>query len=76
MRWGVGAGPCNSPTYIFETHTSCRYDTHHDFFDYRLYKNDPGTMHLIQNGHRNRMITVLWCVGRGWDGPRQVVELS
>ena len=43
-------------------HNFNRYDTHHDFFDYRLYKNDPGTMHLIQNGRRNRMITVLWFV--------------
>jgi hypothetical protein len=37
------------------------YDTHHDFFDRRLY-SDPNTLNLIQNGRRNRMITVLWCV--------------
>lgn len=38
-----------------------RYDAHHDFFDRRLY-SDAGTLNMIENGRRNRMITVLWCV--------------
>ena len=37
-----------------------RYDAHHDFFNAKLYASDPGTIQLIQNGRRNRMITVLW----------------
>jgi len=37
-----------------------RYDTHHDYFDRRLYAKDPNTIKLIDDGKRNRMATVLW----------------
>jgi len=37
-----------------------RYDTHHDYFDSRLYAKDPNTIKLIDDGKRNRMATVLW----------------
>lgn len=37
-----------------------RYDTHHDYFDRRLYAKDPDTIKLIDGGKRNRMATVLW----------------
>jgi prolyl 4-hydroxylase len=37
-----------------------KYDTHHDYFDPRLYKQDQRTLSLIQNGKRNRMTTVFW----------------
>jgi prolyl 4-hydroxylase len=37
-----------------------RYVSHHDFFAPHLYKGSPETMHLIQNGHRNRLVTVFW----------------
>jgi prolyl 4-hydroxylase len=37
-----------------------KYDSHHDFFNPAFYKNDPGTMRLIENGKRNRFATVFW----------------
>ena len=37
-----------------------RYVSHHDFFAPHLYKESPDTMHLIQGGHRNRLVTVFW----------------
>lgn len=37
-----------------------RYTSHHDFFDPQLYQNDASTLRLIQNGRRNRMVTVFW----------------
>jgi 2OG-Fe(II) oxygenase superfamily len=37
-----------------------KYDAHHDYFDPRLYQNDPSTMHLIQHGRKNRLATVFW----------------
>jgi prolyl 4-hydroxylase len=37
-----------------------KYDSHHDFFDAQLYKNDPSTLDLIKDGRRNRFATVFW----------------
>jgi prolyl 4-hydroxylase len=37
-----------------------KYDSHHDFFDPQLYKNDAATQDLIKNGRRNRFATVFW----------------
>lgn len=37
-----------------------KYDSHHDYFDPQLYKNDPATLDLIKNGRRNRFATVFW----------------
>mmetsp|Transcript_6548 Transcript_6548/g.9624 ORF Transcript_6548/g.9624 Transcript_6548/m.9624 type:complete len:479 (+) Transcript_6548:97-1533(+) len=37
-----------------------KYNAHHDYFDPRLYQNDPKTLRLIQNGNKNRMSTVFW----------------
>jgi prolyl 4-hydroxylase len=37
-----------------------KYDSHHDYFDPQLYKNDPGTRDLIKDGRRNRFATVFW----------------
>jgi prolyl 4-hydroxylase len=37
-----------------------KYDSHHDYFDPQLYKNDPATLNLINNGRRNRFATVFW----------------
>jgi prolyl 4-hydroxylase len=37
-----------------------KYDTHHDYFDPKLYKTDTRTLSLIQHGKRNRMATVFW----------------
>lgn len=37
-----------------------KYNAHHDYFDPRLYKNDPNTLRMIQNGNKNRMATVFW----------------
>jgi prolyl 4-hydroxylase len=37
-----------------------KYNTHHDYFEPSLYQQDARTLKLIQNGRRNRMITVFW----------------
>lgn len=37
-----------------------KYDSHHDYFDPKLYQNDANTLRFIQNGRRNRMSTVFW----------------
>jgi prolyl 4-hydroxylase len=37
-----------------------KYDSHTDFFDPSLYKNDPGTLQTIGHGRRNRLATVFW----------------
>lgn len=36
------------------------YKGHTDYFDPRFYQNDPAVLQNIQNGERNRLITVLW----------------
>jgi len=37
-----------------------KYDAHHDYFNPELYKTDPGTLKLIDNGNQNRLVTVFW----------------
>ena len=37
-----------------------KYDAHHDFFNKDLYRSDPNTLRLIENGKRNRYATVFW----------------
>lgn len=52
-----------------------RYDTHHDYFDYRLYASNPGTLQLIDDGKRNRMITVLWYLSNVAEGGETIFPL-
>jgi prolyl 4-hydroxylase len=49
-----------------------RYVSHHDFFDPTLYQNDPETLELIQNGRRNRMLTVFWYLSTVEEGGETV----
>lgn len=37
-----------------------RYVSHHDYFDPSQYQQDQSTLQLIDNGRRNRMVTVFW----------------
>lgn len=37
-----------------------RYTGHVDWFDPKLYQADKGTLRLIDNGKRNRLVTVFW----------------
>jgi prolyl 4-hydroxylase len=37
-----------------------KYDQHHDYFNKRFYQKDPHTLQMIENGEKNRFITVLW----------------
>lgn len=37
-----------------------KYDQHHDYFNKRFYQNDAHTLKMIENGEKNRFITVLW----------------
>eukprot|EP00943_MAST-04B_sp_MAST-4B-sp1_P003004 g3004.t1 len=36
------------------------YYTHHDYFDPRSYQNSQNTLHLVENGAKNRLATVFW----------------
>jgi prolyl 4-hydroxylase len=36
------------------------YSHHTDYFDKRFYQKDPQTLEMIENGEKNRFITVLW----------------
>jgi prolyl 4-hydroxylase len=49
-----------------------RYVSHHDYFDPTLYQNDPETLELIQNGRRNRMLTVFWYLSTVEEGGETV----
>ena len=48
--------------------TGEKYDAHHDYFDVNLYRNDPGTLQLIDGGKRNRFATVFWYLTDANDG--------
>jgi prolyl 4-hydroxylase len=48
------------PPQVLRYVLNARYDPHTDYFDPALYANDKGTMHMIANGRKNRMATVLW----------------
>ena len=37
-----------------------KYDQHHDYFNKRFYQKDQHTLDMIENGEKNRFITVLW----------------
>lgn len=52
-----------------------KYDSHHDFFDPKLYQQDPGMQMLTQKGRRNRMITVLWYLSTVEEGGETVFPL-
>lgn len=52
-----------------------RYDTHHDYFDRRLYAESPNTIELIKNGKRNRFITVLWYLSDVAEGGETIFPL-
>lgn len=48
------------PVQVLRYGQTEKYDSHHDFFEPSLYQQDPDTLRLIENGRRNRMITVFW----------------
>jgi len=37
-----------------------KYSAHHDFFDPQHYSTQKGILEMVDNGRRNRMITVFW----------------
>jgi hypothetical protein len=37
-----------------------KYSAHVDYFDPKLYQQDQNTLHLIDDGRRNRLATVFW----------------
>jgi prolyl 4-hydroxylase len=49
-----------------------RYASHHDYFTPDLYRNDPSTLQLIQNGRRNRFATVFWYLSTVEEGGETV----
>jgi prolyl 4-hydroxylase len=48
------------PPQVLRYVLNAKYDQHHDYFDPRLYQNDPQTLAMIDYGRKNRMATVLW----------------
>jgi len=49
-----------------------KYDHHTDYFDARFYQSDPETLRTIENGEKNRLITVLWYLSTITDGGHTV----
>ena len=49
-----------------------KYDHHTDYFDPRMYQNDPQVLNNIQNGEQNRLATVLWYLSTITDGGQTV----
>ena len=47
-------------TQVLRYGSTEKYDAHLDWFDPELYKQDPNTLSLIDNGKRNRLATVFW----------------
>lgn len=48
-----------------------KYDQHYDYFNPQFYQQDASTLRMINNGQRNRLVTVLWyltTVGVGGGG--------
>lgn len=37
-----------------------KYNSHHDYFDSKIYRTSESTQRLIQGGRRNRLATVFW----------------
>jgi prolyl 4-hydroxylase len=48
------------PPQVLRYVLNAKYDQHNDYFDPKLYQNDPRTLKMIDNGRQNRMVTVLW----------------
>jgi prolyl 4-hydroxylase len=48
------------PVQVLRYGISEKYSSHHDFFDPKSYQSDIETLQLIQNGKRNRFVTVFW----------------
>jgi prolyl 4-hydroxylase len=53
-----------------------KYSAHHDFFSPELYQSDASTLRLIQNGRRNRMVTVFWYLSDVAEGGHTVFPRS
>ncbi|CAN0359386.1 unnamed protein product, partial [Phaeothamnion confervicola] len=45
---------------VLRYEVSQRYDAHTDYFDNSLYQTSENVLRMIDNGRRNRMITVFW----------------
>lgn len=57
------------------------YDAHHDYFDPKWYASDAGVMRMIDNGRRNRLVTVFWYLSEVEEGgetafPKAVIDDS
>lgn len=60
------------PLQVLKYDINERYLSHTDYFPPELYKNDQNTLNLIQNGLKNRMITVFWYLSTVEDGGETV----
>jgi prolyl 4-hydroxylase len=60
------------PVQVLRYGLTERYAAHHDYFSPDLYRNDPGTLELIQNGRRNRFATVFWYLSTVEEGGETV----
>jgi len=47
-------------TQVLRYEHSEKYDAHLDYFDPKLYQEDPATQEMIDHGKRNRLATVFW----------------
>jgi prolyl 4-hydroxylase len=48
------------PTTVSKYRIGEYYGPHHDYFEPTLYSGDPATIRLLENGLRNRMISIFW----------------
>lgn len=60
------------PVQVLRYGVTEKYQSHTDFFDPVHYQKDKNTLNLIQNGRRNRMITVFWYLSTVEEGGETV----